>query len=52
MIEYLKGKPIIELDMRLGEGTGAAVAFPILQSAVAFFNEMASFDSANVSREK
>lgn len=52
MIEFLNGTPIISLDMRLGEGTGVAVALPILQSAVAFLNEMASFDSANVSREK
>lgn len=49
MLEQLNAQPLLQLDMRLGEGSGAATAFPLLQSAVALFNQMASFDSANVS---
>ncbi|EGQ21833.1 nicotinate-nucleotide--dimethylbenzimidazole phosphoribosyltransferase [Sporosarcina newyorkensis] len=47
--EYLGKEPIVSLDMRLGEGTGAAVAFSIIQSAVCMVNEMATFESAGVS---
>ncbi len=48
-LQALQVTPLLQLDMRLGEGTGAVAAVPLLRLAAAFFNEMASFADAGVS---
>jgi len=49
-LRELSGEPLRDIGMRLGEGTGAMVAYPVICSALAFMNEMASFESAGVSK--
>ncbi|KXX66754.1 nicotinate-nucleotide--dimethylbenzimidazole phosphoribosyltransferase [Flammeovirga sp. SJP92] len=49
MLEHLGGEPVLKLNLRLGEGTGAAVAYPVVKSAVQFLSTMASFEDAGVS---
>ena len=44
-------EPILDLKMRLGEGTGAALAMSLIEAAVKIYNEMATFSSANVSEK-
>ena len=49
MLESLDAEPLLDLGMRLGEGTGAALAVPLLRAAAAVINDMASFEQARVS---
>jgi nicotinate-nucleotide--dimethylbenzimidazole phosphoribosyltransferase len=49
LLEHLNLKPILTLDMRLGEGTGAVLAMSIVESAICLYTQMATFASAGVS---
>jgi nicotinate-nucleotide--dimethylbenzimidazole phosphoribosyltransferase len=49
LLEHLGVEPLLDLNMRLGEGSGAAVALSVVQCALDLFNQMATFDSAGVS---
>ena len=50
-LEYLGLRPLVDLDLRLGEGSGALLALPIVQSAVRALREVATFDSAGVTEK-
>lgn len=52
ILEKLKLRPIVDLEMRLGEGTGAALASMIIETALRIYREMATFDGAGVARGK
>ena len=51
MLQHLGVQALLDLGLRLGEGSGAALAWPLLQSACAILREMASFASAGVSEK-
>jgi nicotinate-nucleotide--dimethylbenzimidazole phosphoribosyltransferase len=49
LLEHLKVRPLLDLGMRLGEGSGAAVALSVVRAAAALFTDMATFEGAGVS---
>jgi nicotinate-nucleotide--dimethylbenzimidazole phosphoribosyltransferase len=52
LLDYIGLRPILSLNMRLGEGTGAVLAMPIIESALCLYAQMATFTSAGVSEAK
>ena len=50
MLDAMGVKAILHLDLRLGEGSGAVCAYPIVESAVRMINRMDSFQSVNVTK--
>ncbi|WP_407404216.1 nicotinate-nucleotide--dimethylbenzimidazole phosphoribosyltransferase [Chryseobacterium sp.] len=51
LLSILGKKAVINLNLRVGEGTGCALAYPLIQSAVNFLNEMSSFEDAQISNK-
>ena len=50
ILDHLKLKPLLELDLRLGEGTGACLGMDLMQASIKILTEMATFDEAGVSQ--
>lgn len=51
LLSYFDAQPLLNLELRLGEGSGIAVAYPIIQSALLFLNEMSTFAEAGVDQQ-
>ncbi len=52
LLDFLGAEPLLRMNLRLGEGTGCALAYPLLKSAVAFLNQMSTFNEAGISPHK
>lgn len=52
MLDYMGLRPLLDLDLRLGEGTGAALGIGLVEAGVKILTQMATFDSAGVSKAK
>ena len=52
LLDHLDLTPILDLDLALGEGTGAVLALPILEAAITTLNEMATFEDAQIARAR
>ena len=50
ILDYMNAKPILRLSLRLGEGSGAVCAYPIIDSAVRMINEMDNFSNASITK--
>jgi nicotinate-nucleotide--dimethylbenzimidazole phosphoribosyltransferase len=50
VLDAMSAEPLLNLGFRLGEGTGAICAYPIVDSAVRMINEMESFQSASITK--
>ncbi|GBE35869.1 nicotinate-nucleotide--dimethylbenzimidazole phosphoribosyltransferase [bacterium BMS3Bbin07] len=51
MLEHMESRPILDLDLRLGEGTGAALAMTLMDAGLKIYREMATFQEAGVTGE-
>ncbi len=52
LLDFLGADPLLRMNLRLGEGTGCALAYPLLKSAVTFLNQMSTFNEAGISPQK
>lgn len=50
MLSLMQARPLLQLGMRLGEGTGALCAYPIIESAIRMINEMNNFENAHITK--